>query len=84
MSVAYVPGAPGGGVRVAFATSRQVGSAVARNRVRRRLRAAVREHSARLSPGAYLVASTAAGAEEPFDRLCAALGSALDALEARR
>jgi ribonuclease P protein component len=42
-----------GDARVAFAVGRQVGSAVVRNRVRRRLRAAARELD--LRPGAYLV-----------------------------
>jgi ribonuclease P protein component len=41
--------------RVAFAVGRTFGNAVTRNRVRRRLRAAVREHAALLEPGhAYL------------------------------
>ena len=41
--------------RVAYAVGRRVGSAVVRNRVRRRLRAAVAEHGADLAPGgAYL------------------------------
>ena len=42
--------------RVAFAVGRRVGPAVARNRVRRRLRAAVAELAAHLEAGAYLVA----------------------------
>ncbi|MEI8000467.1 MAG: ribonuclease P protein component [Actinomycetes bacterium] len=42
--------------RVAYAVGRSVGDAVRRNRVRRRLRAAVREHAAELRPAsAYLV-----------------------------
>ena len=44
-----------GEARVAFAVGRRVGSAVVRNRVRRRLRAAARELDPR--PGAYLVAA---------------------------
>ena len=48
MTVAYVPG--GDRVRVAYAIGRPVGPAVVRNRVRRRLRAAVREIDA--SPAA--------------------------------
>ena len=54
---AVVDLAPGAGdtaqARVAFAVGRQVGPAVVRNRVRRRLRAAARELD--LRPGAYLV-----------------------------
>jgi ribonuclease P protein component len=42
--------------RVAYAIGRQVGNAVVRNRARRRLRAAVREHADMLEPGrGYLV-----------------------------
>jgi ribonuclease P protein component len=35
--------APGGGVRVGFTASKKIGNAVARNRAKRRLRAAARE-----------------------------------------
>jgi ribonuclease P protein component len=45
------PDAPG--PRVAYAINRTVGGAVDRNRVRRRLRAIVRD--AELAPGAYLI-----------------------------
>ena len=41
MTVVYLPG--GNDVRVAYAIGRKVGPAVVRNRVRRRLREAVRE-----------------------------------------
>ncbi len=51
-SVAGRPGPP----QVAFAVGRRVGGSVQRNRMRRRLRAVVREHAAMLAPGsAYLV-----------------------------
>ena len=42
--------------RAAYAVGRRVGSAVARNRVRRQLRAVVAELAPDLAPGAYLVA----------------------------
>src|SRR4051794_7109137 len=54
--VAWVPspvGAGDGSVRVAFAVGRRVGGAVARNRLRRRLRAVCAGLS--LAPGDYLV-----------------------------
>lgn len=41
--------------RVGYAVGRRVGHAVARNRLRRRLRAAVSEFATELRPGAYLV-----------------------------
>lgn len=52
---------------VAYAVSRSVGGAVDRNRVRRRLRAIVRE--ADLAPGSYLVSVSPAAATIPFDEL---------------
>ncbi|MGC8499131.1 MAG: ribonuclease P protein component [Acidimicrobiales bacterium] len=42
-------------VAVAFAVGRRVGSAVARNRIRRRLRAALRELEATMPEGLYLI-----------------------------
>ena len=42
--------------RLAFAVGRRVGGAVARNRVRRQLRAVAAELAPALEPGAYLVA----------------------------
>ncbi|MGH9244923.1 MAG: ribonuclease P protein component [Acidimicrobiales bacterium] len=53
--VTYVPADRGAPARVAYAIGRRVGSAVARNRVRRRLRAVVRGLD--LAPGAYLIAA---------------------------
>ena len=58
-----------GGARVAYAVSRAVGGAVDRNRLRRRLRAIVRDTE--LAPGAYLVAVSPAAAQLPFDELAA-------------
>lgn len=43
--------------RVAYAVGKRAGGAVERNRLRRRLRAAVAEVSEELSPGAYLIAA---------------------------
>jgi len=58
-----------GGARVAYAVGRAVGGAVDRNRVRRRLRAIVRDTN--LAPGAYLVAVSAPAAQLPFHELAA-------------
>lgn len=41
--------------RVAYAIGRKVGSAPVRNRLRRRLRAALRERAGALRPGSYLI-----------------------------
>ena len=61
------PAAPG--PRVAYAVNRSVGSAVDRNRLRRRLRAIIRDTT--LAPGAYLVAASAAAARLSFEELAA-------------
>jgi ribonuclease P protein component len=55
---------PGDPPRVAFAIGRPVGSAVVRNRIRRRLRALCRTHAGEFAPGhSYLIgASPQAGA----------------------
>jgi ribonuclease P protein component len=61
-------GAPG----VAYAVGRPTGGAVARNRVRRRLRAAVREHASLLrADSTYLVAAGPGAASLPYARLAA-------------
>lgn len=58
MSVIFLPGGPEdpNRARVAYAVGRRAGGAVVRNRIRRRLRAAVAALPTPLAPGAYLVA----------------------------
>lgn len=64
--------------RVAYAVGREVGGAVTRNRVRRRLRASVAEHRAELRPGAaYLFGAGREAATVPFAELEAAVGELL-------
>jgi ribonuclease P protein component len=84
MTVTFLPG--GTDVRVAYAIGRKVGSAVVRNRVRRRLREAVRDLD-RTTPGglacgAYLVIVRPEAAQRPYRDLredlrlaCAAVSS---------
>jgi ribonuclease P protein component len=73
------PGLPD--ARVAYSTGRKVGGAVVRNRVRRRLRAACREHAALLVPGAaYLVSASPASATASYQDLAAHLAEALERL----
>jgi ribonuclease P protein component len=65
---------------VAYAVGRTVGSAVARNRARRRLRAAVRDQADGLRPGAaYLVGASREVVSMPFAELTRCLGAALRA-----
>jgi ribonuclease P protein component len=64
--------------RVAFAVDRRVGTAVARNRVRRQLRMAVRANADLLRPGhAYLVGASSASRQTPFRDLESTLRATL-------
>ena len=74
ITVTWLPPSPdreGAPPRAAFAVGRTVGGAVLRNRIRRRLRAALRElrTSDRLPAGTYLVGGSAALAELPWSDL---------------
>jgi len=63
---------------VAYAVGRRTGSAVQRNRLRRRLRAATRERADLLQPDtAYLVGVDPTAATMSFDALSDALARAL-------
>ena len=70
--------------RLGFTVSRQVGTAVERNRVRRRLREVVRRADADdIRPGHdYVLVARRAALTEPFDRLTADLSGALRRLAA--
>ena len=83
LTVSWVPGEGGDPARVAYAIGRKAGTAVVRNRVRRRLRAAARECRAHLGPGAYLVGASAEAASLPYRELASCFTEALDALTAR-
>ena len=67
-----------------FVFSCKTGGAVARNLLRRRLRAIAREVVGDLRPGAYLFGATAAAASLPYDDLRATVCSALGALHHSR
>lgn len=70
-------------VRVGFATSRQLGGAVVRNRVRRRLRSIVRDLGPRLRPGRdILIVVRPAGAAVEQVRLATSITTALAGLGA--
>jgi ribonuclease P protein component len=76
-----IPGAPAEPPRAAFAIGRSVGGAVVRNRIRRRLRAGMRELQAagRLPDGSYLLSGGAELAHLPWPALCDALAEAVAA-----
>ena len=87
LSVTWVPAADalvaeGDQPRVAFAIGRRVGTAVARNRLRRRLRAALAE--ADLAPGSYLVAAGPEAARLSWAELRSTLADVLTVLAERR
>ena len=63
--------------QVAFAFGRALGSAVQRNRVRRRLRAILAAYSHTLAPGLYLVGGGAPLAGLPSNHLDELVGEAL-------
>jgi ribonuclease P protein component len=76
-------GEDGAGVRVGFTCSKKVGNAVARNRAKRRLRAAARAvlpvHG-RAGWDYVLVGRPQATAARPFDSLCADLADGIAAI----
>jgi ribonuclease P protein component len=55
--------------KVAYAIGSRVGGAVVRNRLRRRLRAIVRETAPQLRPGAYLITAAPAAAHLTFGEM---------------
>ena len=65
--------------RAGFAVGKPVGGAVVRNRIRRRLRAGLRELQAadRLPGGTYLLGATADAATVPWPQLIASLDDAV-------
>src|ERR1700722_11476695 len=66
------------GVEVAYAVNRRVGSAVVRNRLKRRLRAIVSGRAASLPTGAYVVRAGPEGSLLGFDELKVAMNQALE------
>jgi ribonuclease P protein component len=77
--VRRVPARAGEPPKVAYSSTRGVGGAVARNRLRRRLRAAVADARDQLGDGhAYLVTGGSEALTMPFADLRAAVAQALD------
>lgn len=80
-----VPSGRPASARAGFVVPRTVGTAVERNRVRRRLQHLIRPHLDRLPPGSDLVVRALPGAAGyPHDRLKADLDAAIAAASSRR
>jgi ribonuclease P protein component len=80
MTVVHLPGSRD--VRVAYAIGRKVGPAVVRNRLRRRLRAAMREldrSTGGVATGAYLITLRPEAARRSYRELRDELGRAVAA-----
>ena len=62
--------ATSGGFRAGFVTSKRIGEAVARNRVRRRLREIVRRHQHRVAPAVWIaIIARPAAAKATYEQL---------------
>lgn len=77
VTLRYLPDGEGDPPRVAYAIGRAAGPAVVRNRLRRRLRAAVRELGAELGPGSYLFGAESGALNMPFAALTSAVAEAV-------
>jgi ribonuclease P protein component len=76
--VSYLKSPSSEGPQVAYAIGRQVGGAVDRNRLRRRLRAVVAEQAASLPAGAYVVRASSDGGAWGFEELKVAMSQAVE------
>ena len=81
LTVVFVPASDSTPPRVAYAIGRDAGTAVLRNRLRRRLRAAMRELAA--PAGAYLVRAEPSAAALPFGELVVHVDAAVTAAAGR-
>jgi ribonuclease P protein component len=78
LSVVYLPQRTWSRCEVAYAINRQVGNAVTRNRLRRRLRSILSERAASLPTGAYLVRTGPDASQLGFYELEVAMSRALE------
>lgn len=79
ITVTYAPAGDAPVPRVAYAVGKKVGGSVARNRLRRRLRAAVADMGSELGPGAYLVSAGPEAAGIAYEELRATVAAAMTA-----
>jgi ribonuclease P protein component len=83
ITVTWAPGGPADPPRVAYAIGKHVGGATVRNRIRRRLRAIVRDLERPLGPGAWLIGTAPEVAKLSYGKLKTAVAEAGGALEDR-
>jgi ribonuclease P protein component len=83
LTVSWVAGDPSEPPKVAYSVGRRVGSAVVRNRVRRRLRVLIRDSADLLAPGAYLIGAGSKAASVDFETMRACLHQALKSLRSQ-
>jgi ribonuclease P protein component len=84
ISVTFVAGDVDRVPRVAYAVGRRVGGAVVRNRLRRRLRAAVADSAGSIPPGAYLVSAGRDAVDLPYQDLKAYVTAAMTSASGKR
>jgi ribonuclease P protein component len=84
ITVTWAPGDPAEPPRVAYAIGKHVGGATVRNRIRRRLRAIVRELERPLGPGAWLIGAAPEVAKLSYGELQAAVAEAVGVLDRGR
>jgi ribonuclease P protein component len=80
ITVTWAPGDPAEPPRVAYAIGKHVGGATVRNRVRRRLRAIIRDLERPLGSGAWLIGAAPEVAKLSYGELQAAVTEAVAAL----
>jgi ribonuclease P protein component len=83
ITISWIPGDPAQPPRVAYTIGRRVGSAVVRNRVRRRLRMLIREVAPQLRSGSYLIGVSPEAALLSYNDLRNLLVKVLKQIEAR-
>ncbi|MBV9659683.1 MAG: ribonuclease P protein component [Acidimicrobiales bacterium] len=81
ITISWVPGDPAEPPRVAYTIGRRVGTAVVRNRLRRRLRMLIREAAPTLRPGAYLIGVAPSATTWTYAQLEAHVHKALKELD---
>lgn len=84
IAVTFVVGQDDSVPRVAYSVGRRVGGAVIRNRLRRRLRAAVAAGVGSIPPGAYLVSAGREALDLPYEDLKAHVTAAMTSASRKR